>query len=92
MTDKFIKFDRTIKLDHVMTLIVALVSAGFIYASLTKTLESKADKIELIKVTADVNSNRAEIQNLRREITTSMQRIENHLVRIEQKIDGKADK
>lgn len=87
-----IKFDNTIKLDHLITLFGVLFSLGVFYNMMMTGLASKADKAVVEVNSVKIEQNAKDLMLLRGELQNSMTRIEGHLIRIEQKMERKVDK
>lgn len=87
-----VKFDNTIKLDHMITLVGVIFSLGVLYNMMMTGLAAKADKSDVAVHTARLQQHDRDIDLIRIQTAENMSRIEAHLLRIENKIDKKADK
>lgn len=87
-----VKLDKTIKLDHLITLSGFVFALGVFYAMMMQGLQTKAEKSAVMVHEQRLGQHDRDIDLLRVETSRSMSRIEGHLARIESKIDQKADK
>lgn len=87
-----IRINKEVKLDHLITASIALVSAGFIYASMTAQLANKADKAEVVEARHQIEINTKDIITLRESTSQDITEIKDILVRMENKMDRKVDK
>lgn len=90
--EKLIKFDRTVKLDHLITIAAMIFSLGVFYAFLTTSLDQKANSSDVLLNAERIAQNSKQIESLRHDNKYQFDRIERTLVRIEEKISTKADK